>query len=240
MSLGLKQLTEEPWAAVDKKFTVGQIVNGTVTRLANFGAFVELDKGVEGLVHVSDFSWTERVAQPSDKVNEGDTVKVKILNIDRHEQKIALGIKQVAGDPMETFLKAHPVGSIVTGPVSSLTDFGAFVTLAENLEGLVHASQISDQKDKKPDDLLKVGQQVTVKLVEVDRKERRLRLSIRQALADQERKDLEAYARKAGKETGTTVGERLDEKTREKLRKARKSAVESARGGGTDGDEKAE
>ena len=221
ISLGLKQMGEEPWIDVTNNYPIGTTLEGKVTKLTNFGAFVEIDKGVEGLLHVSDFSWTERVNHPSEKVTEGDVVRVKVLDINYKDRKISLGIKQLDNDPLGDFLSKHPVNSVTEGEVSSITDFGAFVKLEGGIEGLVHSSQVANDRGR-PEDHLSVGQKVKVKVLDVDRKERRIRLSIKQAKEDAERKAYEHYTKSVSDSAEVSIGDVLGSE----LKNALKEAVE--------------
>lgn len=217
ISLGLKQLEEEPWEGVEEKFPVGTVTKGTVTKLTLFGAFVQLERGVEGLVHISDLSWTKRINHPSEAVSEGEEVEVKVLNINREERKISLGIKQLDSDPLAKFMTAHPVGSVTNGEVTSTTDFGAFVKLGDDLEGLVHASQIPGQG--KPEELLKIGDTVKVKVLDVDKRDRRIRLSIKQAEAAEARIAAEKVTREAESATNVSIGDMLSDELKEQMAK---------------------
>jgi small subunit ribosomal protein S1 len=181
VSVGMKQLQPHPWDSVASKYKVGERVRGTVTRVMDFGAFVELEMGVEGLIHVSEMSWVKKVRKPSDLVKPGDTVDAVILAVNPAEQRISLGLKQALGDPWADAAQKFPVGSEVEGPVVSLTKFGAFVQLAEGLEGMVHVSDISAEKRiNHPQDVLKVGQAVKALVLELDTEKRRLKLGMKQ------------------------------------------------------------
>jgi small subunit ribosomal protein S1 len=181
VSVGMKQLQPHPWDSVASKYKVGERVRGTVTRVMDFGAFVELEMGVEGLIHVSEMSWVKKVRKPSDLVKPGDTVDAVILAVNPAEQRISLGLKQALGDPWADAAQKFPVGSEVEGPVVSLTKFGAFVQLAEGLEGMVHVSDISAEKRiNHPQDVLKVGQSVKALVLELDTEKRRLKLGMKQ------------------------------------------------------------
>ncbi len=150
ISLGMKQLQPHPWDAVADKYKTGERVRGTVTRLADFGFFVELEPGVEGLVHISEMSWAKRVRTPGDMVKAGETVEVVILNVNPGEQRLSLGLKQALGDPWADAARNFPVGSTVEGPVTSIMKFGAFVQVAEGVEGMVHVSEISRREAHQP------------------------------------------------------------------------------------------
>ena len=181
ISVGMKQLQSHPWDSVSEKYKVGEKVRGTVTRLTDFGAFVELEPGIEGLIHVSEMSWVKRVKKPSDLVKVGETVEAVILGISREEQRMSLGLKQALGDPWADIWQKIPVGSAVEGPVVSITKFGAFVQVLEGIEGLVHVSEISAEKRiNHPQDVLKVGQMVRAQVLEIDTERRRLKLGMKQ------------------------------------------------------------
>ena len=181
ISLGLKQLQPHPWDSVSDKYKTGERVRGTVSRLADFGAFVELEPGVEGLVHISEMSWVKRVRKPSDLVKTGDTVEVVILGVNVGEQRLSLGLKQALGDPWADVPQKFPVGSAIEGPITSITKFGAFVQVAEGVEGMVHVSEISAEKRiNHPQDVVKLGQVVQAQIIGIDSERRNMRLSMKQ------------------------------------------------------------
>ena len=181
ISLGLKQLQPHPWDAVADKYKAGERVRGTVTRLADFGFFVELEPGIEGLVHISEMSWAKRVRKPGDMVKAGETVEVVILNVNPAEQRLSLGLKQALGDPWADASQRFTIGSAIEGPVTSITKFGAFVQVTEGIEGMVHVSEISAEKRiNHPQDVLKVGQVVQAAVLAVDSERRLMRLSMKQ------------------------------------------------------------
>ena len=181
ISLGMKQLQPNPWDAAAAKYKLGERARGTVTRLMDFGAFVELEPGVEGLVHVSEMSWVKKVKKPSDILKPGETVETVILGVNPAERRISLGLKQALGDPWADLAQRLAAGSAVEGPVTSLTKFGAFVQIAEGVEGMVHVSEISAEKRiNHPQDVLKVGQVVKAQVLAVDREKRQIKLSMKQ------------------------------------------------------------
>jgi len=181
ISLGLKQLLPHPWDSVAEKYKTGERVRGTVSRLADFGAFVELEPGVEGLIHISEMSWVKRVRKPSDLVNAGDTVEVVILGVNVAEQRLSLGLKQTLGDPWADVPQRFPPGSAMEGPITSITRFGAFVQVAEGVEGMIHVSEISAEKRiNHPQDVLKLGQVVKAQVLAIDSERRLMRLSMKQ------------------------------------------------------------
>ncbi|MGA3260416.1 MAG: 30S ribosomal protein S1 [Bryobacteraceae bacterium] len=181
IAIGLKQLQPHPWDLVGEKYKVGDRVQGTVTRLAEFGAFVELEKGVEGLIHLSEMSWSKKVRKPADAVKTGEQVEVAVLGVNQAERRISLGLKQVLGDPWAEVPRKFPVDSQVEGIVTSLQKFGAFIELAEGVEGMVHVGDISAEKRiNHPQEVLKVGQTVKALVLEADVAKRRLRLGMKQ------------------------------------------------------------
>lgn len=181
ISLGLKQLQPDPWHSVADKYKAGERVRGTVTRVVDFGAFVELEPGVEGLIHLSEMSWAKKVRQPSDVVKPGETVEAVVLTVSPGERRISLGLKQALGDPWAEVTQRFGVGAVIEGPVTSLTNFGAFVQLSEGVEGMIHVSEISAEKRiKHPQEVLKVGQVVKAQVLAIDKDRRLLRLGMKQ------------------------------------------------------------
>lgn len=185
VSLGLKQKTPNPWEVVESKYPVGSRIKGKVVNLVPYGAFVELEKGIEGLVHISEFSWTKRIGHPSEILAIGDTVEAVVLNIDKGNQKIALGIKQTEANPWTEVANRYPVGTQVKGKVRSFTDYGAFIELEEGIDGLLHNSDISwTRKINHPSEVLKKGQKIDAVVLSVDAENRKLSLGMKQLIAD--------------------------------------------------------
>ena len=183
ISLSMKQLQPYPWDSVAEKYKVGERVRGVVTRVAEFGAFVELEPGIEGLIHVSEMSWSKKLKKASTIVTPGESVDAVILAVNVGERRISLGLKQMLGDPWAEVAKRFPVGSVIEGPVTSITKFGAFVQLLEGVEGMIHISDMSAEKHiNHPQDMLKVGQAVKAQVLEIDTERRRLRLGMKQLL----------------------------------------------------------
>ena len=181
ISLGIRQLESNPWDNAETKYPVGTKVNGKVRNLTSYGAFVELEEGIDGMVHVSDMSWTRKINHPSEMLKKGDEVQATVLEVDRANQRIALGMKQLETDPWENIEKLYKVGDLVQGKVTKLASFGAFVGLQHEIDGLVHISQISEERVDKIKNVLKVGQDVSARVVKIDRGERRIGLSIKAA-----------------------------------------------------------
>jgi small subunit ribosomal protein S1 len=181
ISLGLKQLQPEPWETAATRYSIGQRIHGTVTRLTDFGAFVALEPGIEGLIHISEMSWVKKIHKPSDVMKPGDTVETVILSISPSERRISLGLKQALGDPWADVPQKFPIGSAIEGTVTRLTKFGAFVQLVEGVEGLVHVSEITSERHiHHPQDVLRVGQVVKAQVLGIDAEKRQIKLSIKQ------------------------------------------------------------
>jgi small subunit ribosomal protein S1 len=213
ISVGMKQLEPDPWDSVASKYKPGERVRGTVTRVLDFGAFVELDPGIEGLIHVSEMSWAKKVRTPSDVVKPGDTVEAVILGVSPGERRISLGLKQALGDPWADAAQKFAVGNVIEGPVTSLTKFGAFVQLSEGVEGMIHVSDLSAEKRiNHPQDMLKVGQSVKAQVLEVDTEKRRLKLGIKQLVPT----SIEEYI--AERQPGNMVSGRVMEISGERAR----------------------
>jgi small subunit ribosomal protein S1 len=181
ISLGIRQLESNPWDNAAAKYPAGTKVKGKVRNLTSYGAFVELEEGIDGMIHVSDMSWTRKINHPSEVMKKGDEVEATVLEVDRPNQRIALGMKQLGTDPWETIDTLYKVGDLVTGKVTKLASFGAFVGLQHEIDGLVHISQISEERVDKIKNVLKVGQDVSARVIKIDRGERRIGLSIKAA-----------------------------------------------------------
>jgi small subunit ribosomal protein S1 len=181
ISLGLKQLQPEPWETATARFQAGQRITGTVTRLADFGAFVEIEPGLEGLIHISEMAWNKKVRHPSDILKQGDTVDAVILSVKPEERRISLGLKQTLADPWTEVGRNFPIGSQIEGPVTKLMNFGAFVQIADGVEGLVHISEIvADRRLNHPSDVLRAGQIVKAQILAIDPEKRQIKLSMKQ------------------------------------------------------------
>ena len=199
IALGIRQTQENPWDTVQNRFPVGSKIKGKVRNFTAYGAFVELEEGIDGMIHVSDMSWTRKINHPSECLQKGQEVEAVVLDVNPKDQRISLGLKQAQQDPWDEIAKRFPVGSVVKGKISKIASFGAFVELEDGVDGLVHISQISDQRVEKVRDILKEGDDVEARVVKVDRGERRIGLSIRaMSMTDDEIKALEAEA--AGEE----------------------------------------
>jgi small subunit ribosomal protein S1 len=185
ISLGLKQMTPYPWESIEEKYPLGKKVTGKVVSITDYGAFVELEKGIEGLIHISEMSWTQHIKHPSKIMNVGDKVDAIVLSVDKENEKISLGIKQMEPDPWLTIEYKYPIGKIVSGKVRNLTAFGAFVELEEGIDGLVHISDMSwTKRIQHPSEVMKKGDKVDVKVLKIDHENRRISLGFKQLVDD--------------------------------------------------------
>ncbi|NGX47304.1 MAG: 30S ribosomal protein S1 [Chlamydiae bacterium] len=184
ISLGIKQLGKNPWEDVEEKYPINSNIKGEIRNLTNYGAFVELEPGVEGLIHISDLSWIKKVSHPSEVLKKGEMVEAVILSVDKESKKITLGVKQLSENPWETIEKTVPVGSLVKGTVIKITAFGAFVELENGLEALVHVTELSDQPFGKVEDIIKVGAPITAKVIKLNPEHKKIALSIKEHLID--------------------------------------------------------
>jgi len=181
ISLGIRQLETNPWDSAEQKYAIKTKVRGKVRNLTSYGAFVELEEGLDGMVHVSDISWTRKINHPSEVFKKGDEVEAVVIEVDKPNQRIALGIKQLSQDPWEIIDQFYKVGDLVSGKVSKLASFGAFVGLQNDIDGLVHISQITEERVDKIKNVLKVGQDVNARVIKIDKSDRRIGLSIKAA-----------------------------------------------------------
>jgi small subunit ribosomal protein S1 len=182
ISLGLKQTETNPWSVAAQKYPQGTIVTVTVRGVTNYGAFVEIEEGIDGMIHISDLSWTRKYSHPNEALQKGDKVKCVVLDIDPDKQRVSLGVKQLSEDPwVRAIPEKYIPGHIVKGKVTKLTNFGAFVQLEPDLEGLLHISELSDAKIKRPQDVVKINDELEVKILKVDSDARKIGLSLRRA-----------------------------------------------------------
>jgi small subunit ribosomal protein S1 len=179
ISLGMKQTETNPWELVGEKYPAGTLIEGVVRNLTNYGAFVEIEEGIDGLLHVSDMSWTKKVAHPNEVIQKGDKIKAVVLSVDQDKKRVALGVKQLAADPWKDAIPMrYGIGTVVEGAITKITNFGVFVELEPELEGLLHVSELTDKKDVSPEDIVKVGDKVKVKVLRVDAEERKIGLTM--------------------------------------------------------------
>ena len=221
ISLGLKQLQQNPWDELEVRFPVGTIVEGEVKSVTDFGVFVDIGMGIDGLVHISDVAWTKKFAHPSEKYKKSDKVRAVVLAIDKASEKFSLGVKQLERDPWENIKSRYRQGQAVDGVITKLTDFGAFVELEEGVEGLIYVSEIADHRIEKPGDILKVDDKVRAEILSIEPKERRIGLSIKQLGRTEERANYESYVGERSKKT--SMGDVLGDKLKQALNKGDKS-----------------
>ena len=212
ISLGMKQIEPNPWSLIEEKYPVGTRVRGTVRNITNFGIFVGLEEGIDGLVHVSDVSWTEQIKHPGEKYKKGDEVDAVVLKIDKENEKFSLGIKQLQPNPWDDIQKSYPLGSEIEGEVTSVTDFGAFVRLAEGIEGLIYTGELAAEPVSKPSDVVNVGDRVRALVTKVDPTEQKISLSIKAMHDQQVRQTLAEQAAQQARTQRSTLGDLLAEK----------------------------
>ena len=215
ISLGMKQVRPNPWELVAEKYPEGTVLEGVIKNITEFGMFIGIEDGIDGLIHVSDISWTKKVRHPNEIYKVGDTVQAKVLTVDQENEKFTLGIKQLVDDPWGHVPATYPVGCTVKGIVTNITDFGLFVEVEEGIEGLVHVSELSSKKVKTPAEMYKEGQEIEAKVIHVSAEERRLGLSIKQIKSedDDRRKPKEFHA--GPQEAGQSLGDLLKQKFEE-------------------------
>ncbi len=215
ISLGMKQLESNPWDIVEKKYPVGMSVTAEIRNLTNYGAFVELEPGIDGLIHISDLSWIKKVSHPSEIFKKGDKVDAVILSVDKENKKITLGVKQLSENPWENIEKIMPVGTLVKGVVSKITAFGAFVELESGLEGLIHVTELSDQPFGKVEEVISKGQDVIAKVIKVDPEHKKLSLSIKEYLIEKNKENHDDIV--VGEKKKRTTKKKAKEKTAEEV-----------------------
>ncbi len=234
ISLGMKQILPNPWEMISEKYPVGSTIEGKIKNITDFGVFIGIDDDIDGLVHISDISWTRRIKHPSELYKKGDVIQAKVLDIDKANERFSLGIKQLSEDPWKSVSHRYPVGSEISGTITNVTDFGIFVELEEGIEGLVHVSEISKEKVKTPVGLYNIGDTLTARVMHINTDERRIGLSIKRLEMDDEQSIIEEYVSNM-KAAPASLGEILKENLQEKFNsQARKNesiaqAAESAR-----------
>jgi len=196
ISLGLKQIMANPWEAAKEKYPVGTVIKGPVRNITEFGIFVGIEEGIDGLVHISDLHWNKKIKHPSELYKKGDIVEAKVLGVNVENERFSLGIKQMAPDPWQVVASNHPVGSKIKGQVTSVPDFGVFVRIDEGVEGLIHVSQLSSERVDKPSSLYKVGDEIEAEVVSIDPADRKIGLSVRALRRSEERQEMESYLKR--------------------------------------------
>lgn len=208
ISLGMKQVKPNPWDVVAERFPEGTVIEGAIKNITEFGMFIGIEDGIDGLIHVSDISWTKKIRHPNEVYQVGDVVQAKVLTVDQENEKFTLGIKQLSEDPWVYVPSRYPAGSSVTGVVTNITDFGVFVEVEEGIEGLIHVSEISGKKVKSPAEMFKEGVSIEAKVIHVSAEERRLGLSIKQLKDEEEMKKPKEF-RSGSADSGQTLGDLL-------------------------------
>ena len=212
ISLGLKQVEPNPWERVRLDHPVGSHIKGAVKSITDFGVFVEVEEGIDGLIHVSDISWTRKIRHPSEVYRKGEEVEAIVLGVDVANERISLGVKQLGDDPWESLEQRHPVGSRVRGPITSVTDFGIFLKIEEGVEGLVHVSQLSHERIDRPGDHFHVGTEVEAEITSIDLREKKIGLSVKALRHSEERAEMDAYMRRDSGAGRFSLGDVLPEK----------------------------
>ncbi|GAB6888136.1 30S ribosomal protein S1 [Desulfothermus okinawensis JCM 13304] len=211
ISLGMKQVRPNPWDIVAEKYPEGTVLEAPIKNITDFGIFVGIEEGIDGLIHVSDISWTKKIHHPGELYKPGEIIRAKVLTVDKENEKFTLGIKQLTEDPWLKIPEKYPEGTYVTGKITNITDFGLFVEVEEGIEGLVYISEASDKKIQDANELYKVGQEVTAKVIRVSAEERRLGLSVKQYLEDEAKRKIEEE-KKRKKDAGSNLGELIKQK----------------------------
>ncbi len=214
ISLGLKQISPNPWELVRMNHPVGSHISGKVKSITDFGVFVEVEDGIDGLAHISDLHWTKKIKHPSELFKKGDEVEAVILGVDVANERVSLGIKQAATDPWQTLAERHPIGSRINGKITSVTDFGVFVEVEDGVEGLVHISQLSTERVEKPSALFDVGTEVEAEVIHIDAREHKMGLSIKALRRTEERAEMEAYLQREREEARFSFEDILGEELR--------------------------
>ena len=207
ISLGIKHLEANPWTVLEQKYPVGTVIEGRVKNLTDFGLFVGVEEGIDGLVHISDISWTQRIKHPGELFKKGDLVKAVVLNVDKDQERFSLGIKQLEPDPWEGINRRYKKGQMVTGKVTSLTNFGIFLELEKGIEGLIHVSEVDLKKVEDLTHVAKVGDQLSALITNIDKKERKVGLSIKEYRKHMEKADLDEYLAKQQESSTSTLGD---------------------------------
>ena len=218
ISLGMKQAAPNPWDVIAEKYPVGTTIEGKIKNITDFGIFIGIDEGIDGLVHISDISWTKRIKHPSEIYKKGDTVQAIVLDIEKENERFSLGIKHLQEDPWKTVGQRYKVGSEINGTITNVTDFGIFVEIEEGIEGLVHVSEISKEKIKTPVGRYNIGDMLTARVMTINSDERRIGLSVKRLEMEGEQGLLSDYVNNLGSQKTTSFGELLRENLQEKLK----------------------
>jgi len=218
ISLGMRQVEPNPWSVIEEKYPVGTRVQGKVKTITDFGVFVGFDEGIDGLIHISEMSWTKKIKDPAEIYKKGQEIEAVVLNIDRENERFSLGVKQLTADPWEEIPKRYHLGSRVEGKVTNVTDFGVFVELENDIEGLIHVSELSKEKVQDPSDVVTLGETVSALVINVDPKERKIGLSIRSLKEKDEKEEVERYMASQASAT-PSLGRLIQEEMEKKAKK---------------------
>jgi small subunit ribosomal protein S1 len=233
ISLGMRQVEPNPWAVIEEKYPVGTRVKGTVKTITDFGVFVGFDEGIDGLIHISEMSWTKKVRDPGEMYKKGQEIEAVVLNIDRENERFSLGVKQLTADPWEEIPSRYRIGDRVEGNVTNVTDFGVFVELEDGIEGLIHVSELRKEKVENPSDVVTVGDSVSAMVINIDPRERKIGLSVKGLEEKDEKEDFERYMagqRSATPSLGRLIQEEMEKKAKKEEQKQGKKAEGPAAG----------
>ncbi|MBI3821031.1 MAG: 30S ribosomal protein S1 [Planctomycetes bacterium] len=229
ISLGMKQAEANPWDTVDQRYPVGTVIEGRVRNLTTYGAFIEIEEGIDGLLHVSDMSWTKKISHPAEVVRKGETIRCVILSVDSEKKRIALGLKQLNADPWQDSIPAnYHVGDLVSGLITKITNFGAFVQLEDDLEGLIHITELADHKISSPEEVVKLGMKVEARVIKVDTEERKLGLSFVHGDFEENEEQKRLEREKEIKKREKEIRGEIEEQTRQEREQAEREKAEKA------------
>jgi small subunit ribosomal protein S1 len=223
ISLGMKQLEANPWVELKETYPPGTIIEGDVKNITDFGVFIGVEDGIDGLIHISDFSWTKRINHPSEVYNKGDKIRAVVLGVDIENERFSLGIKQLEADPWSDIETRYPIGSQREVKVTKTADFGVFVELESDIEGLIHISELSTSRVEKPEDVVKVGDQVKAEIITIDKDARKIGLSAKLVTLRENKEDVEEYVKKATATSKTSLGDLFGDTLKASLDDAEKS-----------------
>jgi small subunit ribosomal protein S1 len=227
ISLGMRQVEPNPWTIIETRYPVGSRISGKVKTITDFGVFVGFEEGIDGLIHVSEMSWTKKIKNPAEMFNKGDIIEAVVLSIDKENERFSLGLKQLMTDPWDEIPSKYRVGDKVTGRVTNTTDFGAFVELEPDIEGLIHVSELSKEKVDRPSDVVTVGDTVETVVINIDRRERRIGLSIKSLREWDDKEEYDRYLSQQAS-TGSSLGELIQREMQRKSMEQEQNHEEAA------------
>jgi small subunit ribosomal protein S1 len=227
ISLGMKQLEANPWVDLKESYPPGTIIEGEVKSITDFGVFIGVDEGIDGMVHISDFSWTKRINHPSEMFKKGDKVRAVVLGVDIENERFSLGLKQLESDPWANIEDKYKIGSQYDVKVTKIADFGVFVELESDIEGLIHISELSTKRVEKPEDVVKVGDVLKAEIITIDRDSRKIGLSAKLVKLREQKADVEDYVKKATATSKTSLGDLFGDTLKASLTDAEKEKAKS-------------